>query len=91
MCPATADMDVAWELLPAMDVLYVHQLHPVRMSRMQLAESYSLLKPDAMVLNPEIQNENAAQLLNESAHNGYYAQGRGSLFVRMAVFAAVLG
>ncbi len=91
MCPATADMDVAWALLPAMDVLYVHQLHPVRMSRMQLTESYSLLKPDAMVLNPEIQNENAAQLLNESAHNGYYAQGRGSLFVRMAVFAAVLG
>jgi aspartate carbamoyltransferase catalytic subunit len=91
MCPATADMDVAWELLPAIDVLYVHQLHPERLSRMQLTESFALLKPDAMVLNPEIQNENAAQLLNESPHNGYYAQGRGSLFLRMAVFAAIVG
>ena len=91
MCPATADMDIAWELIPAIDVMYVHQLHPVRVSRMQLTESVSLFKPEAMVLNPEVQNENAANLLNDSPHNGYYAQGRGSLFLRMAVFAAVMG
>lgn len=91
MCPVTADMDVVWAFLPAIDVLYVHQLHAVRVSRMQLEESVSLLKPDAMVLNPEVQNENAAALLNNSAHNGYFAQTRGSLFVRMAVYAAVMG
>jgi aspartate carbamoyltransferase catalytic subunit len=91
MCPATADMEIVWQLLPGIDLMYVHQLHPVRVSRMQVEETIALLKPDAMVLNPEVQNETAASLLNDSPHNGYYAQARGSMFVRMAVFAAVLG
>jgi aspartate carbamoyltransferase catalytic subunit len=91
MCPTTADMDIIWQLMPAIDVMYTHHLHPMRVSRMQIEESIALLKPDAMVLNPEIQNENAAALLNASPHNGYFAQSRGSLFVRMAVYAAVMG
>jgi aspartate carbamoyltransferase catalytic subunit len=91
LCPSTTDMDMAWEFIPAVDVMYVHQLHPVRVSRMKVEESVALLKPEAMVLNPEVQNETAANLLNDSSHNGYFAHLRGSLFVRMAVFAAVLG
>lgn len=91
LCPATADMDIAREIFPAMDLIYVHQLHPARVSRMQTEEAIALLKPDAMVLNPDMQNEAAARLLNDSPHNGYFAQARGSVFVRMAVFAAILG
>jgi aspartate carbamoyltransferase catalytic subunit len=91
MCPATGDMEIIWQLMPAIDLIYTHQLYPVRVSRMQVEESIALLKPDAMVLNPEVQNETAAAMLNASRHNGYYAQARGSLFVRMAVFAAVMG
>lgn len=91
MCPATADMEVMWQLMPAIDVMYAHQLHPVRVSRLQVEESIALLKPDAMVLNPEVQNETAAGLLNASPHNGYFAQSRGSVFVRMAIYAAVMG
>jgi len=63
----------------------------VRVSRLQVEESIALLKPDAMVLNPEVQNETAAGLLNASPHNGYFAQSRGSVFVRMAIYAAVMG
>lgn len=91
MCPATADMEIIWQLMPAIDVMYVHQLHPVRVSRMQVEESIALMKPHAMVLSPEVQNETAAGFLNDSPHNGYFAQARGSVFVNMAVFAAVLG
>jgi len=44
MCPATADMEVIWQLMPAIDVMYAHQLHPVRVSRLQVEESIALLK-----------------------------------------------
>lgn len=88
--PAATDVGVAWQLIPAIDVLYVHQLQPVRVSRMMVEESIGLLKPEAMVLSPELQSE-PAHLLNDSPHNGYFAHLRGSMFVRMAVFAAVLG
>ena len=51
----------------------------------------ALFKPEAMVLSPEMQNEEAAHLLNDSPHNGYFAQARGAVYVRMAVFASIAG
>ncbi|MEA3276176.1 MAG: hypothetical protein U9Q81_12980, partial [Pseudomonadota bacterium] len=89
--PMATDMEIARELLPSIDLLYMHQLQTVHLPRMQIIEGISLFKPNAMVLNPEIQNEEAAHRLNDSPHNGYFAQARGSVFLRMAVFAAILG
>jgi aspartate carbamoyltransferase catalytic subunit len=91
LCPVATDMEVARELIPALDLMYVHQLQTVHVSRMQVVESIALLKPEAMVLSPERQSDEAAYLLSDSPHNGYFAQARGSVFVRMAVFAAVVG
>jgi aspartate carbamoyltransferase catalytic subunit len=89
--PVATDMDAARELLPTLDLIYVHHLQPVHVSRMKILEGSSLLGADAMILNPEIQNEEAASRFNDSPHNGYFAQARGSVFVRMALFAAILG
>jgi len=89
--PATTDVAVAWQLIPAIDVMYVDQVQPSHVSRMMVKETIGLLKPEAMVLSPELQNETAAQLLNDSPHNGYFAHLRGSVFTRMAVFATVVG
>jgi len=89
--PATTDVGIVWQLIPTIDVMYVHQLQPAHVSRMMVKETISLLKPEAMVLNPELQNETAAQLLNDSPHNGYFAHLRGSVFMRMAVFQAIMG
>jgi len=89
--PATTDVAVAWQFIPAIDVMYVDQVQPSHVSRMMVKETISLLKPEAMVLSPELQNETAAQLLNDSPHNGYFAHLRGSVFTRMAVFATVVG
>lgn len=89
--PTATDMELSRELIPEVDVMYVHQLQVVHVSRMQIVESIALFRESAMVLSPEMQNEEAAHLLNDSPHNGYFAQLRGSVFVRMAVFAAVVG
>ncbi|MGA7979001.1 MAG: aspartate carbamoyltransferase [Chromatiaceae bacterium] len=91
LCPVATDMEAARELIPTLDLMYVHQLQTTHVPRMQLVESIALFKREAMVLSPEMQNEEAAHLLNDSPHNGYFAQARGSVFIRMAVFAAVMG
>jgi aspartate carbamoyltransferase catalytic subunit len=89
--PVATDMEIARSLIPSLDLLYVHQLYTPHVRRLQVVESIALFKPEAMVLSPEMQNEEAAHLLNDSPHNGYFAQARGSVYVRMAVFAAIAG
>jgi aspartate carbamoyltransferase catalytic subunit len=85
------DMEAARELLPTMDLLYVHHLQQVHVPRMKIVESSALLPPQAMILNPEIQNEEVANRFNDSPHNGYFAQARGSVYLRMALYAAIMG
>jgi aspartate carbamoyltransferase catalytic subunit len=89
LLPMATDMEVLRELIPQVDLMYVHQPRPVHVPRMQVLEAIALFKPEAMVLSPEVQSEEAAHILNDSPHNGYFAQARGSVFVRMAVFAAI--
>jgi aspartate carbamoyltransferase catalytic subunit len=88
--PVATDMGIARSLLPSVDLMYVHQLYTPHVPRLHVVESIALFKPKAMVLSPEMQNEEAAHLLNDSPHNGYFAQARGSVYVRMAVFASVV-
>lgn len=89
--PYESIVGVANAILPQSDVVYVHYLHPVHASRMDMLDAVSHMKPDALVLNPQVQDEKFPQLLDDSPHNGYFAQSRGSVFVRMALFAAILG
>ena len=89
--PKETAMGVVRSILPQMDLVYVHYLHPVHASRMDMIEAVEHMKQDAMVLNPQVQDERFAQLLNDSPHNGYFAQARGSVFVHMALFSAILG
>jgi aspartate carbamoyltransferase catalytic subunit len=58
---------------------------------MDMLDAVNHMKPGSMVLNPEVQDEAFPQLLNDSDHNAYFAQARGSVFVRMALFSAILG
>ena len=83
------DMEIARQIFPSVDLLYIHQLQIGHVARMKVVESVALFKPEAMVLSPEMQIEEAAHLLNDSPHNGYFAQARGSVYVRMAVFASI--
>jgi aspartate carbamoyltransferase catalytic subunit len=89
--PLATDMEIARELVPTLDLIYVHFVQSAQVRRLQIVESLSLLKPEAMVLSPQIPTAEAAHLLNDSAANGYFAQARGAVHVRMALFSAILG
>ena len=88
--PNETVLGIAKSVLPRADVVYVHYLQPVHASRMTIIEAVEYLKEDAMVLNPQVHDENFPRLLNDSPHNGYFAQARGSVFVNMALYASLL-
>ena len=89
--PNETVLGIAKSVLPEADLIYVHHLHPVHASRMALLEAAEHLKQDAMVLNPQVHDENFPKLLNDSPHNGYFAQAQGSVFVNMALYSSLLG
>jgi aspartate carbamoyltransferase catalytic subunit len=89
--PKATEMEAVRELIPNQDLLYAHLLQPIQVSRMKIVEADTLLRPHAMILNPEIQIEEVANRFNDSPHNGYFAQARGSVYVRMALYAAIMG
>lgn len=89
--PKETALGIAKSVLPETDLVYVHYLHPVHASRLALLEAVEHLKQDAMVLNPQVHDEMFPQLLNDSPHNGYFAQARGSVFVHMALYSSLLG
>jgi len=77
-------------VLPGIDVIYVHELISKEVLRPNIVESIASMKPNALVLNPEIQLQEYANLLNNSAHNGYFTQARGASFVRIALLHAIM-
>jgi aspartate carbamoyltransferase catalytic subunit len=89
--PKETALGIAKAVLPETDLVYVHYLHPVHASRMALLEAIEHLKQDAMVLNPQVHDEKFPQLLNDSPHNGYFAQAQGSVYIHMALYASLLG
>jgi len=89
--PAETTVGAARLLLPRSDVVYIHYLHPVHASRMDMIDAVEHMRENTLVLNPQVQDEKFPEMLNDSTNNGYFAQSRGSVFVRMALFAAILG
>lgn len=78
-------------MLPDLDVIYIHELKYIQQRRVSMLESKELLKPNALILNPEIQSQEFSDLINASPHNGYFAQARGASYVRMALLSALYG
>jgi aspartate carbamoyltransferase catalytic subunit len=85
------DMEALRELLPEMDVVYIHHQRPVHMPRMDIIEAIDHIRDDALVFNPNIQTEEFSKRVNNSKKNGYFAQARGAVHIRMALFSAIMG
>ena len=77
--------------LPSLDLLYVHTRGERHLSRQGRIEAFRMLKKDALVLHPETRSDEAAANLDDSPHNGYFAQARGGVFIRIAILAGILG
>ena len=78
-------------VLPEVDLVYVHHVVAARAPRMDFVEGMSSMRPETMILAPELPGQTFGDYVNASPHNGYFAQARGAKFVRMALFCSIMG
>lgn len=85
----------ARDVVHQLDVIYVNSIAFLGDSYRQLDSRYKLdrstpLKPGATILHPLARRDELSTELDSTAHNLYFAQAAGAVFVRQAVLIAVL-
>jgi len=88
--PHSTEMNSYRKLLPELDLLYVHLYHPEQFNRLDFLEALEYFKPGCMVLSPVILNQEFSDQLNDSPYNGYFAQARGAVYLRMALLGSII-
>jgi aspartate carbamoyltransferase catalytic subunit len=83
-------MESIRKIVPEMDVIYVDEGRYRNISHQGAMEALAALKPDALMFHPELRPDELAEHLDNSVHNGYFAQQRGAVFIRMALLACVM-
>jgi len=81
--------------LPELDVVYINSIAWVGDSFERLGEDLKLsakspLKKGAIVMHPLARGDELATDLDETAHNWYFAQARGAVYIRMALLTSVV-
>lgn len=82
--------------LGELDVVYMNSIAFLGDSYKTLDARYKLdrssdLKPDAVILHPLARLDELSTELDDTAHNLYFSQAHGAVFVRQALLIAVLG
>ncbi|MET1255544.1 aspartate/ornithine carbamoyltransferase family protein [Aliikangiella maris] len=80
--------------LPNLDVVYINAIAWVGNDYESFGESFILnsqspLKKDAIILHPLARGEELDTDLDSTAHNWYFAQARGAVFLRMALLTCM--
>ncbi len=88
-------VDVLECALPELDVVYINSIAWVGDNYEQLGSRYRLtskspLKPGAIILHPLARGQELPRELDDTAHNWYFAQARGAVFMRMALLSTIL-
>jgi aspartate carbamoyltransferase catalytic subunit len=83
------------EELPGLDVVYINTIAWVGDDYKEMGTRYQLnasspLKPGAVIMHPLARGAELARDLDSTAHNWYFAQARGAVFVRMALLSTIL-
>ncbi len=81
--------------LPKLDVVYQNSILWTGSDYEELGVKFRLdaaspLKPHAIVLHPLARGPELSTDLDNTAHNWYFAQARGAVFIRMALLATIL-
>ena len=79
------------DVMPDTDIVYADRTRRWDMSRQDMLETMSVMKPGALVFHPQLRDGTVSEILDYSAHNGYFAQERNAVFIRKAVILSVLG
>ena len=88
----TANMEA---VLPDLDVIYINAIAWTGDSYESHGTRYTLsadsnFKPGAIVMHPLARGAELDRSLDDTAHNWYFAQARGAVFIRMALLSAML-
>lgn len=83
------------EELPKLDVVYINTIAWTGETFETMGLQYRLsadsaLKPDSIVMHPLARGSELDPSLDNTRHNWYFAQSRGAVFVRMALFSVLL-
>ncbi len=78
------------KVVPGLDVIYSHLKQQQSVSRMDMLEFKSYFKPKLLLMSPQRQLPESGVLINDSPHNGFFAQAKGSVYVQMALMQAVM-
>jgi aspartate carbamoyltransferase catalytic subunit len=96
-CPVPVEItnDVQ-EVLSDLDVIYINSIAFLGDSYRELDSRFKLrtdsnLKPDAVIMHPLARRDELDTSLDGTAHNMYFAQAAGAVFLRQALLIAVLG
>jgi aspartate carbamoyltransferase catalytic subunit len=81
--------------LPELDIVYINSIAWVGDTYEELGADLRLsrsspLKPSAIVLHPLARGEELSTDLDDTAHNWYFAQARGAVFLRMALLTSLV-
>jgi aspartate carbamoyltransferase catalytic subunit len=81
--------------LPRLHVIYQNAILWTGDSYEALGQKFRLdkkspLRKDAIILHPLARGQELSQALDSTAHNWYFAQARGAVFMRMALLATIL-
>lgn len=88
----TNDLD---ENLPELDIVYINAIAWVGNTYEEHGIEYRLsaqspLKKGAIILHPLARGEELSEDLDNTAHNWYFAQARGAVFIRMALMSSIM-
>lgn len=83
------------ECLPTLDVVYINAISWEGNSFNTYGSSFHLnaqspLKENAIILHPLARGEELATDLDHTAHNWYFSQARGAVFLRMALLTCMV-
>ncbi len=84
------------EILPDLDAIYMNSIALLGGSYEELDQRFALnadspLKSDAVVLHPLARRQELDVSLDDTAHNLYFAQAAGAVFLRQALLICLLG
>ena len=79
--PDETVMGAFGKVIPGLDVIYSHlKKHQTVVSRDMLVFK-SFFKPNLMLMSPQHQLPEFSAIINNSPHNGFFAQARGAVYI----------
>jgi aspartate carbamoyltransferase catalytic subunit len=88
--PKDTMLDCVRKVLPQIDVVLIDASHH-QTSRQGAIQELAAVKPGALLLHPNLLKEEYRDFFYDNENNGYFAQTRGGIAVRMALLSSICG